>query len=113
MSRFLHLKFASGRPPPVAASLPWSHEVDPARDSLHDTLASDVQREGVVRYLQQNFPEGTYVHDVVHEREGDAGMYVLCTKNWARSVGDPVRSALFILPTEKQLTNGPGRRSSI
>ncbi|BGP45659.1 hypothetical protein JCM10450v2_001489 [Rhodotorula kratochvilovae] len=89
MDRFLHLKFASGRPPPLAAAVPWAHEVDPARDPLHETLKSDVQREGVVRYLQQNFPAGTYVHDVVHEREADAGMFVLCTKNWARSVGDP------------------------
>ncbi|GAA5909912.1 hypothetical protein JCM8208_000987 [Rhodotorula glutinis] len=89
MSTFLHLKFASGRPPPVAANIPWAHEVDPARDPLHETIKADTQREGLVRHLQQNFPAGSYVHDVVHEREGDPGMYILCTKNWARSVGDP------------------------
>ncbi|GAA5847834.1 hypothetical protein JCM9279_006657 [Rhodotorula babjevae] len=89
MANFLHLKFASGRPPPVAANIPWAHEVDPARDPLHETIKADTQREGLVRHLQQNFPAGSYVHDVVHEREGDAGMYILCTKNWARSVGDP------------------------
>ncbi|GAA5934456.1 hypothetical protein JCM3775_000362 [Rhodotorula graminis] len=88
MTSFLHLKFASGRPPPVAANVPWAHDIDPARDPLHDTLRTDVQREGVVRYLVQNFPMGSYVHDVVNEREGDAGMYILCTRNWSRSVGD-------------------------
>jgi len=94
MSSFLHLKFASGRPPPVAANVPWAHELDPARDALHDALQSDVQRESVARWIQQNFPAGSYVHDVVHEREQDPGMYILCTRNWARSVGDPVRLPL-------------------
>ncbi|GJN88173.1 hypothetical protein Rhopal_001138-T1 [Rhodotorula paludigena] len=83
----LHVKFGAGRPPPIAAGLPFAHDVDPARDQLPDTLKTDVQREGVLRYLRQNFPEGSYVFDVVHERESD-GMYVLVTKNWARSVGD-------------------------
>lgn len=100
---FLHLKFGVGRPPPHehalgnASPLLFAHEIatlDPAAHSrhLHETLRTDVQRAGIARWLEQNFKEDAYIHDVVHRREGDRGMFALVTKNWARSVGDPVRS---------------------
>lgn len=110
---FLHLKFGAGRPPPHehehtpisdnggddgsegAGSLLFAHEVELVLQrsgyDLPDSLRTDVQRTSVARWLEQNFRSGTYLHDVVHKREGDEGMFVLVTKNWARSVGDPVR----------------------
>lgn len=115
---FLHLKFGVGRPPPHeheheredgdgSALLLFAHELaslDPAAHArhLHETLRTDVQRAGIARWLEQNFKEDAYIYDVVHRREGDRGMFALVTKNWARSVGDPVRSlssggVLFIL----------------
>ncbi|GAA5841774.1 hypothetical protein JCM11251_004061 [Rhodosporidiobolus azoricus] len=87
MPPFLHVKFTAGRPPDFAGSLPFAHEVDPAKDSLPDSLKTDVQREGVLRYLRNNFVEGHLVHQVVHEREYD-NMYALLTNNWRRSTGD-------------------------
>ena len=101
----MHLKFGVGRPPPRehaledgstrAPLLLFAHEIelDPAAHSrhLHETIRTDVQRAGIARWLEQNFKEDAYIHDVVHRREGDRGMFALVTKNWARSVGDPVR----------------------
>ncbi|BGP18789.1 hypothetical protein JCM10213v2_006869 [Rhodosporidiobolus nylandii] len=88
MPPFSHIKFSSGRPPEFAGQLPFAHELDPAKDPLADSLKTDVQREGVLRYLRNNFGPGSYVHDVVHERERDS-MYVLLCANWRRSTGDP------------------------
>ncbi|GAA5910148.1 hypothetical protein JCM6882_006529 [Rhodosporidiobolus microsporus] len=87
MPPFLHVKFTSGRPPEFAGSFPFAHEVDPAKDALPESLKTDVQREGVLRYLRNNFKEGHFVHQVVQEREYDA-MYALLTNNWRRSTGD-------------------------
>ncbi|GAA5882367.1 hypothetical protein JCM3774_004321 [Rhodotorula dairenensis] len=108
---FLHLKFGAGRPPPHEhehasgtemegpSPILFAHEVELALQQqqqrqqggydLADTLKSDVQRASVARWLEQNFKAGTYIHDVVHKREGEEGMFALVTKNWARSVGDP------------------------
>jgi hypothetical protein len=104
---FLHLKFGVGRPPPHehapnedgSGPLLFAHEIelDPAAHSrhLHETLRTDVQRAGIARWLEQNFKEDAYIYDVVHRREGDRGMFALVTKNWARSVGDPVRAYIL------------------
>lgn len=94
MPAFLHVKFAAGRPPESAADVPFVHELDVVKHPLPDSLKMDTQREGVVRYLKQTFAEGSYVHDVVHERERDS-MYVLVTSNWKRSVGDQVHFSLL------------------
>lgn len=108
---FLHLKFGVGRPPPhehevhegggsAPQLLLFAHEIelDPAIHSrnLHETLRTDVQRAGIARWLEQNFKEDAYIYDVVHRRQGDRGMFALVTKNWARSVGDPVRFLVSI-----------------
>ena len=54
---FLHLKFLEGRPPEFAARHPFAHELALAPDSikLPEGLRTDVQREGIARYLQNNF----------------------------------------------------------
>ncbi|GAA5993125.1 hypothetical protein JCM10908_001301 [Rhodotorula pacifica] len=98
---FVHVKFGAGRPPPhdssssddTSPSLAFAHQIesDPSAyaQRLHDSLKTDVQRQGVVRWLEQNFKEGSFIYDVVHRRERDEGMFALVTRNWARSVGDP------------------------
>lgn len=89
---FLHLKFTSGRPPPHGHHLPFAHELGPEHVAdLSDSLKTDVQRKGIARWVEQNFKEGAYIWEVVHERKERDGMYGVVTKNWARSVGDPVR----------------------
>ncbi|BGP22492.1 hypothetical protein JCM10295v2_001371 [Rhodotorula toruloides] len=106
MSAFLHVKFGSGRPPEHAHQLPFAHEIeeDPTRTALHDSLKTDVQRSGVIRYLEQNFKDGSYVHDVVSSRETDHGMYALICKNWARSVGDhKLHLSLYIYQDDRHV----------
>ncbi|BGP05674.1 hypothetical protein JCM10049v2_001480 [Rhodotorula toruloides] len=106
MSAFLHVKFGSGRPPEHAHQLPFAHEVeeDPTRTALHDSLKTDIQRSSVIRYLEQNFKEGSYVHDVVSARESEHGMYALVCKNWARSVGDPkLHLSLYIYQDDRHV----------
>uniref|UniRef100_A0A0K3CVR0 BY PROTMAP: gi/647395163/emb/CDR36385.1/ RHTO0S02e01420g1_1 [Rhodosporidium toruloides] n=1 Tax=Rhodotorula toruloides TaxID=5286 RepID=A0A0K3CVR0_RHOTO len=106
MAAFLHVKFGSGRPPEHAHQLPFAHEIeeDPTRTALHDSLKTDVQRSGVIRYLEQNFKEGSYVHDVVSSRESEHGMYALVCKNWARSVGDPkLHLSLYIYQDDRHV----------
>lgn len=54
----LHLKFFAGSPPPeYAAAHRYAHEIsaDPASVDLPDGLRTDVQREGIARYLVNNF----------------------------------------------------------
>jgi uncharacterized protein (DUF2249 family) len=99
---FLHLKFTSQRPPPqYGHQLPFAHLVDPSIHDLPDSLKTDVQREGIKRYLVQNFAEGSFVWEVVKERlpneeveEGkdSDGMYLVVNRSWARTVGDGVSS---------------------
>ncbi|BGO89234.1 hypothetical protein NBRC10512_005933 [Rhodotorula toruloides] len=106
MSAFLHVKFGSGRPPEHAHQLPFAHEVeeDSTRTALHDSLKTDIQRSSVIRYLEQNFKEGSYVHDVVSARESEHGMYALVCKNWARSVGDPkLHLSLYIYQDDRHV----------
>lgn len=106
MSTFLHVKFGSGRPPEHAHQLPFAHEIeeDPSRTALHESLKTDVQRNGVIRYLEQNFKEGSYVHDVVSSRDSEHGMYALVCKNWARSVGDPkLHLSLYIYQDDRHV----------
>ncbi|BGP29722.1 hypothetical protein JCM10296v2_001461 [Rhodotorula toruloides] len=106
MTAFLHVKFGSGRPPEHAHQLPFAHEIeeDPTRTALHDSLKTDVQRSGVIRYLEQNFKEGSYVHEVVSSRESEHGMYALVCKNWARSVGDPkLHLSLYIYQDDRHV----------
>lgn len=91
-SPFLHLKFGTGRPPEFATRLLFAHEAASAVDNLPEGLRTDVQREGIGRYLVNNFKQGSPVHDVVGVREGDEGSYLLVTQNWHRSTGDTVSS---------------------
>jgi len=103
---FLHLKFTSLRPPPqYGHQLPFSHQLDPAFHELPDSLKTDVQREGIKRYLLQNFKEGSFVWEVVKERleseeeKGEGkdsdGMYLVVNRSWARTVGDNVSLSFF------------------
>ncbi|GAA5997763.1 hypothetical protein JCM5350_003951, partial [Sporobolomyces pararoseus] len=95
---FLHLKFTSLRPvPQYGHQLPFAHLIDPSIHELPDSLKTDVQREGIKRYLIQNFKEGSFVSEVVKERlPGDEieegkdsdGMYLVVNRSWARTVGD-------------------------
>lgn len=88
---FLHLKFGTGRPPEYATRHLFAHEVMKAPpDTLPEGLRTDVQREGIGRYLVNNFKDGSPVHAVVRAREGDEGIFILVTQNWHRSSGDPV-----------------------
>lgn len=55
----LHLKFFAGRPPEFAASHRYAHEIaaDPASVELPEGLKTDVQRDGIARYLVNNFKQ--------------------------------------------------------
>ncbi|BGP56978.1 hypothetical protein JCM8202v2_004614, partial [Rhodotorula sphaerocarpa] len=111
---FLHIKLCAGRPPPEARHLSFAHELeagDPAAApdgtlDLPDSLKTDVQRKGVLRWLEQNFKEGSYIWEVVRarEREVEEGMYALLTRNWARSVGDPkLHLSLYIYQEDRHV----------
>lgn len=97
-SPFLHLKFALGRPPHFGLHIPFSYLLSATiacssksvDELLSDGLKTDVQREGIGRYLVNMFKEGSKVHEIVRERVGDEGEYVLVNKNWHRSSGDGV-----------------------
>jgi len=74
---FLHLKFTSQRPPPqYGHQLPFAHLVDPSIHDLPDSLKTDVQREGIKRYLVQNFAEGSFVWEVVKNLAGERYVYL-------------------------------------
>ncbi|KAK4050020.1 hypothetical protein OIO90_005210 [Microbotryomycetes sp. JL221] len=133
----LHLKFFSGRPPTYAARLPFADQVKKAIDkgdrqeaelllkALPDGLRTDVQREGIARYLRNNFREGTPVHAVIHEREPDS-RYIMVNANWHRSDGDKkLHLSLYVYEQDKHvetwhaytdrslsLKGGPKARSS-
>ncbi|KAM0792637.1 hypothetical protein ACM66B_002433 [Microbotryomycetes sp. NB124-2] len=109
--RFLHLKFFSGRPPTYAARVPFAHDLKKAiergdkaaLDELPDGLKTDVQREGIARYLRNNFREGTPVHAVLHEREADS-KYIMVNANWHRSVGDTkLHLSLYVYEKDKHV----------
>lgn len=93
--RFLHLKFGDGRPPEFATQHKFAHQIAVLGPvGLPEGLRTDVQRDGLARYLTNNFKDGSPVHVVVTEREGDEGSYVLLTANWHRSAGDGVRDSV-------------------
>lgn len=56
-SPFLHLKFFEGRPLEWAGRHSFAHELALAPDKtpLPEGLRTDVQREGIARYLVNNF----------------------------------------------------------
>lgn len=116
-SPFLHLKFLEGRPPDFAARHAFAHELAlaPGETALPEGLRTDVQREGIARYLVNNFKvrlrsavwcsgqgrvaltwpfpplvvaqDGSPVHGVIHERVRDSS-YIVVNSNWHRSSGD-------------------------
>ncbi|GAA5963570.1 hypothetical protein JCM3765_004325 [Sporobolomyces pararoseus] len=109
---FLHLKFTSLRPVPrYGHQLPFAHLIDPSIHELPDSLKTDVQREGIKRYLVQNFKEGSFVSEVVKERlPGDEveegkdsdGMYLVVNRSWARTVGDnKLHLSLYVYQEDK------------
>ncbi|GAA5851550.1 hypothetical protein JCM3766R1_001905 [Sporobolomyces carnicolor] len=116
---FLHLKFTSQRPPPqYGHQLPFAHLVDPTVHELPDSLKTDVQREGIQRYLVQNFKEGSFVWEVVKERvspnlderreeedpevKDSDGMYIVVNRSWARTVGDSkLHLSLYVYQEDK------------
>ncbi|KAM0752502.1 hypothetical protein T439DRAFT_209773 [Meredithblackwellia eburnea MCA 4105] len=88
---FLHVKFGDGRPPEYGHQYHFAHQLSllpQAEQSLPDGLQTDVQREGIGRYLTNNFKQGSPVWEIVREREKDESTYILCTSNWHRSSGD-------------------------
>ncbi|KAL8276111.1 hypothetical protein RQP46_011493 [Phenoliferia psychrophenolica] len=88
---FLHLKFGDGKPPEFGHHHRFAHQLSliPPHDLvLPEGLSTDVQREGIGRYLTNNFKEGSPVHEVVHERGKDESTFILVTQNWHRSSGD-------------------------
>ncbi|KAK4046885.1 hypothetical protein OIV83_005781 [Microbotryomycetes sp. JL201] len=108
---FLHLKFFSGRPPAYAARIPFAHDLKQAiergdktvLDGLPEGLKTDVQREGIARYLRNNFRDGTPVHAVIHERESDS-RYIMVNSNWHRSVGDSkLHLSLYVYEKDKHV----------
>ncbi|GAA6019768.1 hypothetical protein JCM11491_005245 [Sporobolomyces phaffii] len=127
LAPFLHLKFTALRPvPQYGHQLPFAHLVDPAVDDLPESLKTDVQREGIKRYLLQNFDEGSFVREVVKERlpggrdddeddidGGDPaqqqqrkrdsdGMYLVVNRSWARTVGDnKLHLSLYVYQEDK------------
>lgn len=90
------VQFGSGRPPQFGHQVKFAHQfaLSPITAQtafeLPEGLATEVQREGIARYLANNYKEGSDVHRVLHERVGDEGSYVLVCANWHRSKGDPV-----------------------
>ncbi|GAA5872435.1 hypothetical protein JCM1840_006061 [Sporobolomyces johnsonii] len=105
MPPFVHVKFGSGRPPEYCHHIPFAHELDPlsGQSPLPEGLKTDVQREGILRYLRNNFKEGSYVWEVVHEREKES-MYCLCLNSWHRSVGDnKLHLSLYIYQEDRHV----------
>ncbi|KAI5477422.1 hypothetical protein MNV49_006414 [Pseudohyphozyma bogoriensis] len=104
---FLHVKFGEGRPPEFATQQRFAHQLAllPV-DQLHlpEGLKTDVQREGIGRYLMNNFKAGSPVYTVVHEREGDYSSYILVTANWHRSAGDnKLHLSLYVYREDKHV----------
>ncbi|GAA5942415.1 uncharacterized protein JCM15063_006241 [Sporobolomyces koalae] len=110
---FLHVKFTALSPvPQYGHQLPFAHLVDPAIHDLPESLKTDVQREGIRRYLTQNFEEGSFVWEVVKERTvGDDeqqegkdsdGMYIVVNRSWTRTVGDnKLHLSLYVYQEDK------------
>lgn len=92
---FLHVKFGAGdRAPEFGHQHQFAHHIAalavPSDPTLSEGLRTDVQRDGIGRYLTNNFKQGSPVWEVVRERERDESTYLLVLSNWHRSAGDQV-----------------------
>lgn len=93
---FPHIKFAPGpSAPEFAPRVLFAHELalstQPRAELLPETLVGDSSRDGIVRFLLNNFEPASPIYQVVCERVADTSAFILLTNNWHRSQGDPVR----------------------